>query len=109
LKHLSVAILAFAKGIFGLLALGDIDYDNGDPYYFASLVAGGLQPRIVISQNWLDEDNSAVIFIIGSTSFLFWFHPCGSAKRIYDFWSHIFSRYLPDAWVSTLTRYRKQR
>jgi hypothetical protein len=42
LKHISVAILAFAKGIFGLLALGDIDYGNGDPYYFASLVAGGL-------------------------------------------------------------------
>jgi hypothetical protein len=21
---------------------GDIDYGNGDPYYFASLVAGGL-------------------------------------------------------------------
>jgi hypothetical protein len=39
---MSVAILAFAKGIFGLLALGDIDYGNGDPYYFASLVAGGL-------------------------------------------------------------------
>ena len=50
-----------------------------------------------------------MISIIGSMFSLSWFHPCENAERTYNLWSRILSRYLPNASVSTLTRYLRQR